>query len=309
MSNIPVAVRERAKQILALCNHNVTMFLSSNPAEPEVVLDSELIRSIRREAGVPQLVDGNWTVTIETHSFASIRLYKPDPALSGFEIADIVVRVVFASGGKVIRTKVALLQSKRLDTKEVLPLPPSAFWWPEHTWMASNDEVAEAVSARTFSFDEQSIYDEITLRDRQFTGIGDFERESELEVCYLLYNPAHLPYQVQTPLQTPFESTEAKIGCRVIPTANVREIMEAKDVTHPSYALLRDNLGSEFKSELGWRLEDFIIDRVFECKSGNKLTEKNHKYLQRGYLRRLPNVAAISVFLNGPDGFNWSFDE
>jgi hypothetical protein len=313
MSNIPVEVRDFARQVLAECNLKVSTTLSRNPSVHEPILDHGLIDHLSAFAQ-PRRVGKDWTVVVETHWVGGFPFFDWDPEFKRREIADILVRVVFAGGGKVFRTKVALLQSKRLSTQEQQSdAGGSSWWWPNSSLMASDAEVSAQTRPRMYSFNEQSIYREIERGNDQYRAIKRFEQESGLNVYYLLYNPLQIPHEVQVPVLTETVTSPCIVGCRVVPSADLRRTLESVGgVMHPSYEMLQRGLGAPFTNEsnkAGWKFEDFVIDRLFECKDGQILDEKKDVVLRRGYLRQYPMIASVSIWLNAPDGFNWSFDE
>ena len=67
----------------------------------------------------PVTTSSGWTVNIATHFLVRGRHFAEWPGQRRWEIADIGVRILFRRGGTLLRSKVALLQSKRLYAYEI----------------------------------------------------------------------------------------------------------------------------------------------------------------------------------------------
>src|SRR5262249_37196496 len=98
--------------IFATVNHRVSNQLSRIPTTYEVGLDLTFIAHLS-SVSVPVKLPSSWTVWIETHFLGGMRHFM------GWEIADIGVLVTFRHKGRLRRSKIALLQSKRLYADEL----------------------------------------------------------------------------------------------------------------------------------------------------------------------------------------------
>lgn len=100
-------VKEWLNRIFRDCNERITEKLSNNPNAPEESLDLTWIEQLSRYSS-PVTLASSWTVKVEAHYLGGLRHFFR------WEIADIGVLLFLRSGGEVKRSKVALLQSKRL---------------------------------------------------------------------------------------------------------------------------------------------------------------------------------------------------
>ena len=109
-----------------------------------------------------------------------------------WEIADIGLLVMFRRGGILVRTKVGLLQSKRLypneqEVDEDRELDYLVSFGRLHE---SDASWASVVEERRFSFDESSRHKALNVDQGQYQRIADYERRRySIPVYYLLYNP------------------------------------------------------------------------------------------------------------------------
>lgn len=107
MIDIPNDVVDWVRDTFRLCNIRVSEKLTNNPNLPEESLDLTWIEHFSQFAS-PVTLSSAWTVKIETHYLGGLRHYQR------WEIADIGVLLFIRRGGKIDKSKVALLQSKRL---------------------------------------------------------------------------------------------------------------------------------------------------------------------------------------------------
>jgi hypothetical protein len=104
---IPESVRRWVFDAFRSCNERISAKLSRIPNSPEESLDMTWVEHFSQYA-VPTRIDNNWTVRFETHYLGGLWHFHR------WEIADIGVLLFIKTGGELRRTKVALLQSKRL---------------------------------------------------------------------------------------------------------------------------------------------------------------------------------------------------
>jgi hypothetical protein len=89
------------------CNARISEKLTNNPNLPEESLDLTWIEHFSQLTS-PITLSSSWTVKFETHFLGGLRHFRR------WEIADIGVLLFIRRGGRIARSKVALLQSKRL---------------------------------------------------------------------------------------------------------------------------------------------------------------------------------------------------
>ncbi len=111
---IPADVRLWLSGVFAGCNERVAGTMTQVPTIHEVPLDMTFIQHFL-SVSAPHRFPSGWTVEISTHYLGGGRHYGEwGDWPRRWEIADIGLLVVFRQGGKVLRSKVALLQSKRV---------------------------------------------------------------------------------------------------------------------------------------------------------------------------------------------------
>jgi hypothetical protein len=104
---IPEDVHEWLAGVFATCNRRVTSKLCNNPNMQEEWLDYSWIETVSMHA-TPLKLESAWTVRLQAHYLGGLRHW------GSWEIADIGVLLFIRSPTHVERSKVALLQSKRL---------------------------------------------------------------------------------------------------------------------------------------------------------------------------------------------------
>src|SRR5262245_46567585 len=104
---IPSDVTKWLKSAFGSCNERVSEKLSNAPNVPEPSLDLTFIEHLSQFAS-PITFASKWTVRLDTHYLGGLRHFY------NWEIADIELLLFVRRGGKIIRSKVGLLQSKRL---------------------------------------------------------------------------------------------------------------------------------------------------------------------------------------------------
>src|SRR5438445_13735574 len=104
---IPDHVRAHVRDVFGAANSRVATKICRIPTTHEESLDMSLIEELSLHAA-PVRLDGNWIVRIDTHFLGGGRHFYQ------WEVADIGIIVMFRSNGRLVRTKLALLQSKRL---------------------------------------------------------------------------------------------------------------------------------------------------------------------------------------------------
>src|SRR5438477_10300348 len=109
--SVPDDVRNWIRNVFADCNQAVAVKMTRVPTVHETSLDLTLIERLSAFSS-PVRFDSEWLVRIDAHYLGGGRHFGQ------WEIADIGLLVVFRRGGAIVRTKVGLLQSKRLYPDE-----------------------------------------------------------------------------------------------------------------------------------------------------------------------------------------------
>lgn len=145
-------------------------------------------------------------------------------------------------GSELIRTKLALLQSKRLyPIEQSIDEAEIDHYLIGFGRLYEDDAVAADASApRLFSFTEASEYKMILVGDQQVGHIDEFERSNKTPVHYLLYNPSIVPWTQSHPLPATGRPPSASVvGCRVVPACALRLLLgQSVAGSSPSYGEL-----------------------------------------------------------------------
>lgn len=297
---LPGDVTDYVRDIFRTCNEETSAFVTAQPNVHETTLDHSLIHHLSRQAR-PQLLPSEWLVRIETHYLGSGRHFGV------WEIADIGLLVVFRKSGCVMRTKVGLLQCKRLYANE------QKYDEDEYQDYAIGfgrlfgvDEESDSVfSHRQFTFTEESRYKALKAGADQRKNIDDYVNVSGIPVFYLFYNPWQIPWSVVLPVEGDEKlPPKCSVGCRVVPADVVDAILgNLTDAVSPSYAEVCRGLPDAFGQPEhggGWRLEHFVTE-LLRCRHGyysDKGMDARFKNLFTG--RTAAIAAALSITIDAP---------
>jgi hypothetical protein len=171
--------------------------------------------------------------------------------------------------------------------------------------MRQNESYLQVVEPRRFTFTGASRYKAFRVGDRQFESIRQYEEQFGIPVHYLFYHPLALPYQQVVPVMASTDTLqECEAGCRVIAARLVHETLGKFDEGYsPSFDDVRlipaeATSGGKWP---GWRLEDFVVDRVMDCHEGYIAVEENDRGLFRVFNRRSgPIAAAVAITFDAP---------
>lgn len=310
-ASIPSDAVEVVRSAFARANRTVAERICRLPNTWETSLDQAFIDALV-SAGGPVAVLSGWTVRIETHFLGGGRHWGGPPDWDDawpyrrWEIADIGVIVMFRNGSELVRTKLALFQSKRLyPVEQSIDEIELAHYRIGFRRLYEDDAIAADASApRVFSFTDDSEYRMVLVGDDQIERIASFERHQS-PVHYLLYNPAVMPWAQSHPLAANDEPPEDnEVGCRVVPAASLRALLhDMRPGSSPSYGAVEGGLPSPFRRRpnlAGRRVEDFIA-RLVTCKEGYRASGRNDSTLGYVFNRRgAPIVAAIGITISSP---------
>lgn len=300
LSDIPLEVYEWVTEIFRDCNLELSEKLSNNPNCHEGYLDITLVEFLTRYSS-PISICNNWTVRIDTHFIGGRRHFH------GWEVADIGVLVYFKNNGKLLQSKVALLQSKRLyplrgtvkeEIREDVIIGISSLW------QGATTEIPLA-TRHLYEFDTQSKYKALNIEDSQTTVINEWNSTNKIPVYYLFYNPWKIPFSQIIPL-TQYETPDGdcELGTRVIPSVEVhRKLIKSVNGKSPSIGDLKTILPAPHTWETnryGWRLENFV-NELLHCNQGCKFDSDADPNIDRLFYRKnamLVAAIAISIELN-----------
>jgi hypothetical protein len=199
---IPADVRGWLRSVFAGCNERVAATITQVPTTHEVPLDMTFIQHFLG-VSAPRRFASGWMVEISTHYLGGGRHYAEwGDWPRRWEIADIGVLVVFRQAGKLLRSKVALLQSKRLypDEQELDEDVPVDFMIGFGRLFRDDDDWAAVTEPRKFAFTEASAYKALLTGDGQYQRIAAYESQRNIPVYYLLYNPCQIPSSAVLPI-------------------------------------------------------------------------------------------------------------
>jgi hypothetical protein len=295
---IPKDIIDWFRAVFADANRRLSEKMLNAPATPEPTFDLTFIEHLTNYAA-PRKFKSDWAIRIDTHYLGGLRHFR------SWEVADIGVFVFFTKAGRMVRRKVALLQSKRLfpTTGDVDHLEEYDFRIGMARIAARDSDLASMMSQRRFSFTKASKYQSLTKESDQVEAIRGHMEAYGIPIHYLFYNPPQLVTKVVLPL-TEYSKLREKdnhLGARVIPTEELHKALAAKAKSYsPTLGDTRKIMG---EAEYGWRLEYFMADLLLGCKGGFRFTRNDEVPIQSIFYRRSgPIAAAIAVTVEMPEG-------
>ncbi len=294
MNEIPADVTEWLRSVFAGCNARITEKLSMCPNAPEESLDLTWVEYLSHFSS-PVALDSKWVVKIESHYLGGLRHFYT------WEVADIGILVFLRLGGTSNKSKVALLQSKRLypDGQPIREEVRVDYEIGLARLADPEDERFSIAFDAEFRFSEDSRYQALQRDSEQARAIDAYERKVKLKVYYQLYNTWSLPFVQRVPLNgysAPAGMPE--LGVRIIPSALVHATMSGLSEKSPASKDLAAL--SELPSS-GWRLEDFICDELLGCREGDEFAPSGDDRIGNLFFRRSgPIAAAIAITIEAP---------
>jgi hypothetical protein len=300
---IPPHVLDWIRSVFASVNQRSAANLSRIPTIHETTLDHNLIGYLS-EVGAPFKLSSDWIVTLDTHFLGGGKYWGK------WEIADIGILIAFRQKGKLLGTKIALLQSKRLYPDEIeLATDMHAVDYEVGfgRLLTSDSEYGSQVKPRTFHFSKDSKYRALEYKETQYEAILKYAKDHGISVHYLLYNPLHLPSDAVIPVvagAAQKSQNDGDIGCRIMNSATLDMKLASaklKKSNNPSFEQIAGSL-TQIDSEF-WTLHNFVVDLVIACKEGylagtNPFQDEG---LYRVFnLRAGPISAALSITIDAP---------
>jgi hypothetical protein len=287
--DIPSDVIEYIRETFELADRRATNKLDRMPTTHEEWLDFSLIDAISEASG-PHITQSGVVVDIAVHFVGGGVHWKR------WEIADLGFIVNFRRSSELIRTKVVLLQSKRLYPRESEFVEDAGVTVYGGFGSLMQPSGIAAAGSRTFTFDEACRYKALQIGDRQWQSIAEYEEQYKIPVHYLLYHPHSIPHsETAIPVCLPLKRNESKpeVGSRVL-RASVMHLLEKTLPRNyaPSYADVKGKV-----SNLGIQLPDFVADEVLKCREGYVVDDGlENEGLRRVFSQRTaPIAAAIRV--------------
>jgi hypothetical protein len=220
-----------------------------------------------------------------------------------WEIADIGVLLFIRRGGKIERSKVALLQSKRLyPITGVVEEEGKVDYEVGFARLADPEALARSIAVEAeFNFSSECRYGALMAASDQVKAITDYEKKSKLRVYYQFYNPYGLPFVQRVPVSaTDAGAKEVSVGVRIAPAGLVHEFLARQSKGYrPKFADLAPLVGGNGSG--GWALEHFIAGLFVTCQEGSLFGSVADAQIQNLFYRRSgPIAAAIAIVIEAP---------
>ena len=200
---IPQEVTEYVRDHFRRCNQLLAIDLSTFPAIHEESLDMNFVSYFSRYQ-TPVRLPCNWIVRIDSHFIGGGRHFGT------WEVADIGIMMMFRHKGKIIKSKLVFLQSKRLYPNPLKYTEESKHYRPFGLGrlLVPDEDHMRLIESKILEFKSTSRYRAFKKNDQQQTAMDHFERRWNTKMYYLFYNPVCIPLRVKMPMEsTPtFES-------------------------------------------------------------------------------------------------------
>jgi hypothetical protein len=300
---LPADVIKFVRDAFEAANRRATLVLTRQPSMHEENLDQQIITALD-EVGSRIMPRSGAAVAIETHWLGGRRHF------GAWEIADVAVAIIVRRTGTLIVRKVALLQSKRLYSREI-PVreeDKTDYMIGIGRLINRTDPVATLTKQRTFAFADDCVYGALVAGKEQPRRIDEYVKRHNIPVYYSLYNPARVPMTGMFPQLTSNSKAPAiEVGCRVLTSVDVHGVLAAMRVgQRPKFAELVRAVpagDTDPYSKHGWRLGNFIADEVLRCREGrlfDRVDDVDLDILLTG--RTAPISAAIVITIDLPGG-------
>ncbi|MHA6895440.1 hypothetical protein ACQUJT_15350 [Ralstonia pseudosolanacearum] len=297
-AEIPEVVIDYVRSVFATANDKVTRTMSVHPSMHEESLDHILVMELsstppaffaREQVGV----------SLESHWLGGRHMFDR------WEIADIAFFVIVRRAGHLMARKVALLQTKRLYSKEipVAPIDPFDYVIGIGRLVDRTDPQVPLVQQRRFRFDGQCTYTAMTAGHHQVRHIDEYEESRGIPVYYGFYNPLAIPYDADYPSSDgcpPGASNE--VGMRVMTAKIVHAELASLDAGRaPTFDGLTtlQLTPNDAATAHGWRIENFVADEVLRCRQGRRFDSMiDARLSDLLYQRSAPIAAAITMTID-----------
>jgi hypothetical protein len=300
---LPEDVIDAARDAFGAANESVSRLLMRQPAMHEEGLDFNLVASL--DAQGPVVLPSGTALVIETHWLGGRRHW------GRWEISDIAVVISVRIRGGLVARKVALLQTKRLYSREIpiQDIERADYEIGIGRLIDRTDKIVPLFKQRNFSFTPECVYGALTSGSEQVRHIDDYVEARDIPVYYAFYNPPSVPSAGLHP-QTRRAGTaegDIEVGCRVLSREEVNAALADLPVgSAPSFSAVRNEARkSAFDphAQSGWRLESFIADEVMRCREGRLFEDAQDETLASLlYRRSAPIAAAVVVTIDLTDG-------
>ena len=289
---LPVDVVDYIRGIFATANQMLSDRIERQPNVHEESLDLAFLDAVSAYSG-PHKTKSDTVVDIDIHFVGGGWHFER------WEVADIGLIVIFRRLSNILRTKIILLQSKRLYPREADFVEAHGLARPGGFGYLARRNTPDIRTPRSFRFDTECCYRALQVGDQQWAVIAEYESKYGIPVHYLLYHPGQMPSETVVPVELPLpERLLPAVGSRVMPAVLVRA--ETADRTRNYAPSFRDLAGPA--AAPGTPLPDFMVDDVLGCREGYVPEDFDHDQgVNRIFnLRTAPISAAIVIDIDLP---------
>ena len=263
---LPEDVKEFLLRLFSECNNRISLQLSTFPNAHEESLDLLFISHFAQMQGAIKF-GSKWTLRFDAHFIGGGRHYRT------WEVADIGLMVIFRKNGKITRSKLTFLQSKKLyaNTLKYQPIDPY-YRSGMGRLLVTDDEHRELIEPKLLKYSENSKYKALKMKSEQQEAMSSFSTRYNIKLQYLLYNPSLIPWEIKSPVEEIPVFEKNKVGCRVVSKKLLDKIINREKQNYsPSYKDIKElceNKLTDNDSKAGWRLENFINDLFIDGNEG-----------------------------------------
>ena len=300
---IPNDVVDYVRNVFLVCNRRIGRKIAAVPKSSEQSLDLTMIEQLSQYSA-PTILPSDWTVRIDIHYLGGRRHF------GRWEVADIGVLLFLRRAGKLVRSKVALFQSKRLypDSGDIDEEEAADYHAGFARLVPAGPSVSPMATQHVFSFSEQSKYGALHVRDAQWRAIRQFQQARHIPVYYLLYNPWTIPFSQTFPLtHRPSLGKRSSVGCRIIPAdVLMPSLSDRPDSYSPQFREVCGLLRGSVRNRSGWRIEYFISRLFLGCTHGRVFQDLADDDIESLFFGRSgPIAAAIGINVEMPEHEEW----
>jgi hypothetical protein len=297
-SQIPQVVVDFIRNVFEAANDKVSRTMCAHPSMHEETLDHTLVMELSASPSA-YFAQERMAVSIQSHWLGSRAMFNR------WEIADIAFFIMFRKQGHLEARKVALLQTKRLYSREIPVHNIDEFDYRIGMGRIVDnvDLIASFPSQRKFQFNNDCEFGALSAGHEQVVRIDAYLEERGIPVYYGFYNPVRVPFDSLYPaLNGEAVTGPNELGMRVLTSTAVHKAIASMRVgTSPTLEALKTTPldRNDPNSMHGWRLEKFIADEVLSCREGKLFDKKDDPNLQALlYRRSAPITAAISITID-----------
>lgn len=289
---IPESVIDFVRTTFLQANNKVSTALTLQPSLHEEALDQMLIMELT--ATPPTFFEEDKAaVAIETHWLGNRWMHER------WEIADIALFVILRRSGKLDVRKTALMQTKRLYSREIPAAELEEFDYRVGIGRIADktDQIFPLSTQRAFSFDDECVFGAMKSGSAQVKRIEEYISKEKIPVYYGFYCPLEIPFSELFPRTSNSVEIDNTFGCRIQSSVDVHNTLNK--VVSGKPPCLREIKANTEGSCFGWSLEHFVADEVLRCREGKLFDDASDENLRSLlYERSAPIAAAISISID-----------